>query len=753
MSTILHLSDLHLSSKPTDDQVLGDHKVGILPPADRKRRLDLLRKTLEELGKRFGRKNQKLGAVVVSGDITVAHAEDGFKQLPPLLDALGPAHPGAERVVVVPGNHDVAWGTPASSDARYQQFLLHCRATGYVTPLLDGVDKDVRLADAARRNCVVDPDAGWMIIPINSSNYCGVYQTIANYPEDFWNALPGLLKKQKPDLDEEDFRKKLRDLRQHDVPRVSDWQLDKLQELLRFITEQPGHERLLRIATLHHHLLPVSTSEEIKTFESIINLGLLRKFLSEQRVSLVLHGHKHKGHVYEDRYSPEDRRQSSHVTVVVSGATLGFYGADSPEVCRLLDIKDPDSAPRVFISNIAGVDAGAPLPELKWESHNLWRYAHYTASAQPRLICARTAGEVYARILALFEEQLSGGNLLENVICQVSDAATARQLPPSYQLPPDLEGERDRWLRELVEWWQRPESKLMDRLYFTHGNRIYRYGEEGSQETLDQLTRAIDLLAEDEESGRAIVSLLQPAVDLKDGLHRKFPAFCSVQFTLQREPSGEFLLSCVAYFRKQEMRYWWPVNLAELEQLQTSAVNLLRTKEKYSHREVKSGSITTVAALAYSGSSLPRVAIPKVDILFDSNPGELWSMVYALCTPGMADRGSWKAKWAEVLTNMEPALKPDRDGVPIARHGLRYLLEQLTFISPHVPLPQGENIRSIKDLLDRLLEENEQYARETADGRMDPARYTKWQGKVSGLLKKLRQAVEQAFGTGSPSHG
>lgn len=749
MSIILHLSDLHLSSQPTDDQVIGDHKVGILRPEERKQRTDLLRKTLAELGKRLKDDGQKLGAVAVSGDITVAYKEDGFQQLPNLLSELGEAHPGAERVVVVPGNHDVKWGTSGGSSERYQYFLSNCRAKGYITPLLDGVDKDISFnADTVKRHLLVDPDAGWIIIPVNSSNYCGTIESTEGYPEDFWEKLPALVKKDMPGLNEADFGKKLRGLRLHDVARVSEWQMDSLQKLIRAVG-QTG-EGLLRIATLHHHLLPVSTSEEIKTFESIINLGSLRKFLSEQRVSVVLHGHKHKGYVYQDHMYPEDGKQLPHVTLVVSGATLGFNNGDTREVCRVLKIDDARRAPRVSISNIAGVDSGTSLPELRWNVQHLWRYLRNAPTIQPHVVCGSTMDEVYPRIRALFDDAKSSNGIIENVICQVSEVSIPTALPTDYPLPAEFKDRPQEWLNELVSWWQQPDSKLLDRLNFTHGSRIYRYGghREGAHPEMNQLQRAVELLAKDEESGRAIISLLEPGIDLDEGLTRKFPAFCSVQFVLKRQ-SGGLRLACVAYFRKQEMRYWWPVNLAELAQLQAEAMKELRLQdEKY--RNVKAGDITTVAALAHLGDSLPRVAIPRVDRLLDRSLGELWSMVYALCTPALPDRRNWGARWNEVLSDLIPATEPDRDGVPIARHGLRYVLEHLSYFTQHIRDPRLEDVKgSLKQLLDL----NERYADDTADGVMKRDRHAKWRADVEPYVERLRQLIGQLFAEANLGHG
>src|SRR6266511_3465203 len=136
MGLILHLTDLHLG-RAADTQDYGEYKSQIVAPAQRTTRRTLLENTLREIEQTYGDEGE-LDAVVVSGDLTVRHDEEGFKLLDRILGKLGSMLPPPERILVVPGNHDVAWKTPASTDARYRLFLAHVRKAGYATPFLDG---------------------------------------------------------------------------------------------------------------------------------------------------------------------------------------------------------------------------------------------------------------------------------------------------------------------------------------------------------------------------------------------------------------------------------------------------------------------------------------------------------------------------------------------------------------------------------------------------------------------------------------
>src|SRR5437870_1617847 len=112
MGLILHLTDLHLG-KAADAQDYGDYKSKIVMPGQRTQRRTLLENTLQEIAVRFGGEGE-LDAVVVSGDITVRNSEDGLKLFEGVLGKLGSMLPPPERIIIVPGNHDVAWGSPAS---------------------------------------------------------------------------------------------------------------------------------------------------------------------------------------------------------------------------------------------------------------------------------------------------------------------------------------------------------------------------------------------------------------------------------------------------------------------------------------------------------------------------------------------------------------------------------------------------------------------------------------------------------------
>ncbi|MGH7973635.1 MAG: hypothetical protein ACREIC_33375, partial [Limisphaerales bacterium] len=76
MALILHLTDLHLGHRGGGEP-LGDYKSDFVPVAERINRSNLLISTLAALAEQLRAKGDVLDAVVISGDITFAHATDG----------------------------------------------------------------------------------------------------------------------------------------------------------------------------------------------------------------------------------------------------------------------------------------------------------------------------------------------------------------------------------------------------------------------------------------------------------------------------------------------------------------------------------------------------------------------------------------------------------------------------------------------------------------------------------------------------
>src|SRR5689334_3656582 len=109
MTLILHLSDLHLAAASAS-QAIGDYKGGLVAPGDYLTIQQTLGLTLERVRERLIKSKRVLDAIVVTGDIADKGSKEGFDTFLDLLKVLDEVAPAKDRIVVVPGNHDVRAG-------------------------------------------------------------------------------------------------------------------------------------------------------------------------------------------------------------------------------------------------------------------------------------------------------------------------------------------------------------------------------------------------------------------------------------------------------------------------------------------------------------------------------------------------------------------------------------------------------------------------------------------------------------------
>lgn len=638
---ILHLSDPHLGDV-SPGQGLDDDKVGWEAQEDLETTQRLFKRTLGTLGS-YVEAHGKPAAVAVSGDLTYRARPSGFEAFGGLLaEHQGLLPTDLASIVVVPGNHDVVWDEEPGSSARYAGFVAATRDHGCATPLLDGIDFDPAsgVLDATARNYphLVEHD-DFVIVPVNSSNYCGVLTDVrGGYSLADWTMALAPL----DDAERERALAELKRLRQQDMARVSRPQIEALVEYL----GQAGIERdragdpRVRIAVIHHQLLPVTTREERKPFESLVNLGLVRQTLREFEFDVVLHGHKHESGVLWDVVGLAGAPVSDPPRRMLIVASPGQFQTNEPTM-RALALTGPRSARNLRITTFGGSGPqrkhAAVLSE---EAAPLWLAGMETAGAERTVVHGSTAHETYARLRGLFD--LSGGAEVRNLVCRVDEGADALMLPPDY---PDVGfGDRQAWFDGLVDWWQRSRSELVDLgvLPFNHGGRIYRrWG--------DQVERAVRVLDQRKETSRALIALVAPREtgryehDDRDIRRGTYPALVLAELSLA-ERDGGTQLDCFGYFRKQEMQYWWPVNLAELRQLQERVSGNLSTP-------AAPGRLVTFAAVGLWKEALPEVAVPEIDRLVEE-AGPLWSMAGALAFAGARTEAAL-TDWARVLTDLE----------------------------------------------------------------------------------------------------
>lgn len=364
----------------------------------------------------------------------------------------------------------------------------------------------------------------------------------------------------------------------------------------------------------------------------------------------------------------------------------GHFDVDDP-VMRAIELEGPPAARNARIITFFGSG-----PQRRHARHDdgqrvpLW-------SADPdrreqTTILAATTHDGYARLHSTFA--LRDGEELRNVVCQIGDPRDALELPPDY--PPLGGDDPQAWFTALVDWWQLDHSELVARglIGFNHGERIRRrWG--------DQIARAIRILNDRGDSSRALLLLVAPRetgryrMDDRDLSRGSFPAFVLAELSLTTR-SGARHLDCFAYFRKQEMQYWWPVNLAELARLQELVRDKLRPR-------ARTGRIVTFSAVALWNDTLPRVAVPLVDLMVEDRP-RLLAMALAAAFP-QATMPDAVRDWSDVLRDLAGA---GRDAPPNVSAGIHVLLENLLSLADVTPdaalAPIVQALAELRDFYD-----------------------------------------------------
>ena len=720
MARILHISDIHLSSE-RDSQVLGDYKAkSLIPLSERRNRLDLLRNSLSALAASLGQ--EPLDAVVLSGDVSLGYDKEGFSELEETLSRLGPLLPDHDHIVVVPGNHDVRRGSEPSTRDRYELFIEFVRNAGYVTPLLEGIDLGSDLTRLTDHSPVlVTEDETIAIVAVNSTNHC---QSPRHLPGDdpAWEHL----KQAATAFDAKGkLAAALEDLKFEDIASVSDGQLSALAEEFNRLPS-PIAGGPLRCVALHHHLLPVSTSEEFKAFESVTNLGQFRFALGANGVSLVLHGHKHTAASYIDQVTVGDLGTRQSQSYLVS-AVASVWELDNlkTEFARLVKTERfSDRARLIRIDSLPFTASGGSAPTSKEVANWVPQLSPLEA---PPVLEDKSVADVYGRITALFDGNY--GLLMHGLICVVQDGQSAAQPPPNCPTPDGVD-DLDKWVQELVDWWQAESPDLEGRARcFNHGQRIFKY-----RQKRNQISDVIEAIARSPRTTRGIALLIDPDIDHIRDPDRRMPSFVSLNFLPNEEKKQ---IDCVAYFRKQEMRLWWPINVCEIARLQEMVVRGVNAKLP----DMRAGSITTVAGHTILGEGRPRVLVPLVDRLAQNRPEAIWEVAYDLLYSRAGEQET--AYFFAFFEDWQPIGRVENDGTAISLTGLRTLAAAISSLSERMGITKGHDLaEQISDLHDINLD--------FANGEEDPqdtseklVKYRAWEAKVGGSRRRIAELVAE----------
>lgn len=202
--------------------------------------------------------------------------------------------------------------------------------------------------------------------------------------------------------------------------------------------------------------------------------------------------------------------------------------------------------------------------------------------SQPNLVVQETVDQAWTDVLSRLGNQEDGS--LINLLVHVNKPN--RDVPAALLESADV---IERWAIEL-------QSTLPQTLPFTHGERIRRWIKgtvSGDFTFFDQINDyVIPMLARNRKTKRAVVQVGDPSQDalISDD---PIPALQLIQFTIT-----DGLLDCTAYYRAQEMYFFWLVNVFELINLQEFVCSGIRDRNP--QLELRPGSITTFAFVGYA---------------------------------------------------------------------------------------------------------------------------------------------------------
>lgn len=704
MSLILHLSDLHLLPRGADEEI-GDYKSKFVPIQHRQMKQDLLVNTLRGIRDKLTDDGDDLDAIVISGDITTHGKRGGLDLLPSLLAELGVKLPSPDRIVVVPGNHDVAYRSALSSPKRYKNFLEAVRAQGYVTPLLEGIDEE-----GTKSSVVVLDDV--VICAMNSADYAGALEPIDARVQAQVAALASAT-----DAPTE-LLEAFADLRLVDAARINAIQMRHAADQLK--TVDPEHRRV-RIVTFHHQLQPVTLSEELKPYESFSNQAEIQAFLRSAEVDVILHGHKHSAALLELGLASLTTPEAPlHQCWVVSVGTVGAQVGAGHEVAKLLRIDAPHRLTRTMtVYSVPALTSAGRLEKLT--AKHAVVASPTMAPSSARQIVGRTISDVHEQLeIDAFRESLHGP-----LTCIVEEPASDAPPPDSYPPVPPI-ADVAAWFHGQVAWWQ--SHTLAEGKPFTHGDYIRRW-----RGIHDQLGQVIAVLQSSPNSSRALITLYDPG--RLSARESTYPSFSVLHFKLR-----DHKLEVIAFFRKQEMRYWWAINMTEIASLQAEVAAALSR----SSRPVKAGPIITVSAEAVFSDVLPKVAVPVLDQFAWGNSAEIARIAMAVYDEHMPQRASVLTDACRFLEELMPPEEMPADGPYVSVAGPAKLLDLLNAIATSYP-STNDQVTSFVARLDALVEKHR--SGRDLEGGDRPNEYPAWAAASRVHLETLVSQLRQMAGT------
>ncbi len=569
MYKVLHVSDLHYDSKEkTNGRVDAKVDIGISSSIEKEFFV-----TLTKYLSNIKENNEKINLFVISGDIINGwdrKAQMQFSQK--FIKLIKQQGYDKKDIMVVPGNHDVKKGSSISSEERYLEFTESW--SGCSLPYLDGVYTSCDIS--------IDEKNKIMFIPINTANWSQVNI-------DINESMKTLIDR----IDDPILQKEFRNQLIYDAAFVSPEQISNLEEEIKSID---GYENYMKVMVQHHHLVSVDDSIEVKEMGDILNSEDLKYFIKKYNIKVLLHGHKH---VEKAFYEYLNKNENPY---------------------------------KLLISSASNITKSSFFQVLEFSNYNL-QISKYdrlgnSTKAGEFIICDtietnstiviedNNITKLYNKVIAICENK---ANINKQFICNFNlDGYKEKEYPSPLMYPNDTK-EQTRYKKEIekhVDWWQQDRTMFED-IAELHGPRLKKYNG-----YINQLEYIYKQLKNSSTTTRTVAVLLEPAKDFHDKLN--YPSFISCQFMIRVEGVHEYL-DIVANFRKQEMRYWWALNIAEL-------YKLIYEMNKKLNNKFTLGKITTISnnTIYAKEKAFGRSYVSSIDYYMDLDPANVMHQAHSI---------------------------------------------------------------------------------------------------------------------------
>jgi Icc-related predicted phosphoesterase len=527
----------------------------------------------DNLNKYLSKTNDKVDLFVISGDIINGGDRNAQKMFSKkFMETIKKLGYDEKNIMIVPGNHDIKKGSAISSSDRYNEFLDSWK--GCKLPYLDGVYKNVDI--------VCDTKESIMFIPLNTSNWSQVKINVSKKIQSHLEAL-----------EDQNLKKEFERQFTYDAAYVSSEQINEIEKK---IVDIKNHELYTKVLVQHHHLVNVDDAIEVKEMGDILNSNDLKEFIKKFNIKILLHGHKHVGKTF---YEYLNKNNKPYKLLISSAPNL-----NKNSFFQILNLKKSNISISEFdrTGNLSG--------------DNIFRINDTTETDNTIVLEDDNITELYNKVISISNDK---ENQNKQLICNLDLKKNDNEQFPIPEMYPEDKKQQEHYEKEIkkhVEWWQQ-DSTIFDDIGELHGPRLKRYNG-----YIDQLNYISKQLNSDINTSKTIAILIEPIKDFHDDI--KYPSFISCQFIV-RDKNNKKYLDIVANFRKQEMRYWWALNIAELFKL------LLDMKNKIDS-SISLGKIVTISNkfTFAEEKAFGRSYVSSIDYYIDMDPAYLMHQAHSI---------------------------------------------------------------------------------------------------------------------------